>query len=156
MSEQVSAAERASKASSAEQANEWAVGANERTDKRVAQYFNLGFWLIWTIAPLQKISGVKAQVFFQRVRQMQILRRLFSLWLEANDNNSPLSHATLQRCCALASGSVKTLVCTFHLSRPYFARTFPTSFWCLRRNRPSSTSCSEWHWPGHRAFEPRN
>ena len=30
--------ERASKASSAEQANKWAVQANKQTDKRVAQY----------------------------------------------------------------------------------------------------------------------
>ena len=35
----MSAAERASEASSAEQANGWAVRANERTEKRVAQYY---------------------------------------------------------------------------------------------------------------------
>ena len=34
-----------SEASRAEQANEWAVRANERTDKRVAQYCSLYFWL---------------------------------------------------------------------------------------------------------------
>ena len=38
VSERMSAAERASEASSAEQANERAVRANERTDERVAQY----------------------------------------------------------------------------------------------------------------------
>ena len=37
-SERMSAAERASEASSAEQANEWAVRANERADERMAQY----------------------------------------------------------------------------------------------------------------------
>ena len=37
----MSAAERASEASIAEQANEWAVRANERTDERVAQYFSM-------------------------------------------------------------------------------------------------------------------
>ena len=42
----MSAAEGASKASSPEQANEWAVRANERTDKRVAQYCSLYFWLV--------------------------------------------------------------------------------------------------------------
>ena len=42
-----SAAKRASKASRAEQANEEVVLANKRTDERVAQYFCLGFWLIW-------------------------------------------------------------------------------------------------------------
>ena len=46
-SERVSAAERASEASSAEQVNDWAVQANERTDERVAQYYNLYSWLFW-------------------------------------------------------------------------------------------------------------
>ena len=45
MSERVSAAELASEESSAEQMNEWAVRANERTDERVAQYSNLYSWL---------------------------------------------------------------------------------------------------------------
>ena len=45
----MSAAEGASEASSPEQANEWAVRANDRTDERVAQYFSLYFWLFWTI-----------------------------------------------------------------------------------------------------------
>ena len=40
-SERVSAAEGASEASSPEQANEWAVRANEQTDERVAQYLLL-------------------------------------------------------------------------------------------------------------------
>ena len=47
VSERVSAAERASEASSAEQANEWAVQANKRMDKRVAQYFSLYLWFFW-------------------------------------------------------------------------------------------------------------
>ena len=33
--------------SSPEQANEWAVGENEQTDERVAQYFSLDSWLFW-------------------------------------------------------------------------------------------------------------
>ena len=37
-SERMSAVERASKASSAEQANEWAVQVNERADEQMAQY----------------------------------------------------------------------------------------------------------------------
>ena len=41
VSERVSAAEGASEASSPEQANEWAVRANGRTDEQVAQYFSL-------------------------------------------------------------------------------------------------------------------
>ena len=45
VSERVSTAERASEASSAEQANEWAVQANKRTDKRVAQYLRPDLWL---------------------------------------------------------------------------------------------------------------
>ena len=35
-----------------EQANEWAVRANERMDERMAQYFSLYFWLLSTIVPL--------------------------------------------------------------------------------------------------------
>ena len=46
-SQRVSAAERATKASSTEQAHEWAVHANERIDEQVAQYFSLYFWLFW-------------------------------------------------------------------------------------------------------------
>ena len=48
-SNRVSAAEGASKASSPEQANEWAVRANKRTDERVAQYLRPDFWLLSTI-----------------------------------------------------------------------------------------------------------
>ena len=44
----MSAAEYASKASSVEQANEWVMRANERTDKQMAQYLHLNSWLIWT------------------------------------------------------------------------------------------------------------
>ena len=47
LSKWVSAAEGASEASSPEQANEWEVWANERTDKQVAQYFHLDSWLFW-------------------------------------------------------------------------------------------------------------
>ena len=46
VSERMSAAERASKASNAEQSNEWVVWTNERTDKRVAQYFGHDMWLL--------------------------------------------------------------------------------------------------------------
>ena len=46
-SERVSAAEGVSEASIPEQANEWAVRANERTDEWVAQYSNLFSWLFW-------------------------------------------------------------------------------------------------------------
>ena len=45
----MSAAEGASEASSPEQANEWAVRANERTDERVAQYLRLDSCLFQTI-----------------------------------------------------------------------------------------------------------
>ena len=45
----MSAAERMSEASRAEQANEWAVRGNEQTDERVAQYLRLDSWLFWTI-----------------------------------------------------------------------------------------------------------
>ena len=37
------------KASSVEQANEWAVKVNERMDERVTQYLRLDSWLFWTI-----------------------------------------------------------------------------------------------------------
>ena len=43
-SDWMSTAERASKARRAEQANEWAVQANEQTDERVAQYLRLDSW----------------------------------------------------------------------------------------------------------------
>ena len=42
----MSAAERAS---SAKQANEWAVRVNEQMDERVAQYLCPNSWLFWTI-----------------------------------------------------------------------------------------------------------
>ena len=45
----MSAAERASKVSSAEQANECVVQANKQTDEQVAQYLCLDSWLFWTI-----------------------------------------------------------------------------------------------------------
>ena len=56
----MSAAERASEASSVEQANKWAVRVNERTDERVAQYLRLYFWLIQTTVerkPIEKKVG---------------------------------------------------------------------------------------------------
>ena len=40
--------ERASKASRAEQANKWAVQANEQMDEQVAQYLGSDSWLFWT------------------------------------------------------------------------------------------------------------
>ena len=49
-SEGMSTVERASNASRAEQANEWAMQANEWMDKRVAQYFSLDSSLIWPSA----------------------------------------------------------------------------------------------------------
>ena len=45
----VSAVKRTSKVSSAEQANEWAVRANERTDERVTQYLRPESWLFCPI-----------------------------------------------------------------------------------------------------------
>ena len=48
VSEQMSAAERASKASSTEQANERAVRANEQREERMAQYSTRRFLIIWT------------------------------------------------------------------------------------------------------------
>ena len=47
--ERVNAAERTSKVRSAEQANQWAVRANEQMDKQVAQYLHLDFLLFWPI-----------------------------------------------------------------------------------------------------------
>ena len=46
MSKWLRAAERVS---SLEQTNKWAAQANERTEERVAQYFNLDSWLFWTV-----------------------------------------------------------------------------------------------------------
>ena len=45
----MSAADCASKASSAEQANEWAVQANEQTDEQMGQYLRLDLWFFWII-----------------------------------------------------------------------------------------------------------
>ena len=44
----MSAAERTSEASSAEQANEWAVQANERAEERMAQYSTRQFYITST------------------------------------------------------------------------------------------------------------
>ena len=58
----VSAAERASEASRVEQVNKWAVRANERRDKRVAQYFSLCSWLFWPTVPWRKtLSNLAAK-----------------------------------------------------------------------------------------------
>ena len=53
VSEQVSAAERASEASNAEQANEWC----ERTDERVAQYLHLDSCLFQTTVQQLTMQG---------------------------------------------------------------------------------------------------
>ena len=52
----MSAAEGASEASSPEQANEWAVRANEWTDERVAQYFSLYSCLFQTTVQGRGVS----------------------------------------------------------------------------------------------------
>ena len=59
----MSAAERASEASSVEQTQEWAVWANERTDERVVQYFSLYFWLflLKVQCTIQNISSYSAE-----------------------------------------------------------------------------------------------
>ena len=54
VSERASAAEGASEASSSEQANEWAVQGNERTDEQVAQYCSPDSWLFWPTVPPKK------------------------------------------------------------------------------------------------------
>ena len=43
----MSAAERASEVSSAQQANEWVVRANEQTEEQMAQYSTRRFHIIW-------------------------------------------------------------------------------------------------------------
>ena len=53
-SKRVSAAERASEASSAEQVNKWTVRANKWTDKRVTHYSNLVIGYLVILAPIQK------------------------------------------------------------------------------------------------------
>ena len=55
-SKQISAAEHAIKASSAEQGNEWAVWANEQT---VAQYSRLDSWLFRTIVETKLLRATK-------------------------------------------------------------------------------------------------
>ena len=56
----MSAAERASEASSAEQANEWAVRANERADERMAQYSTRQFHNILALSGL--VATERAEV----------------------------------------------------------------------------------------------
>ena len=48
--------QRASKASSAKQVNEWAVQGNKRTDKQAAQYLCPNSWLIWTTEQLPLVA----------------------------------------------------------------------------------------------------
>ena len=55
----VSAAEGVSKVSSPEQANEWAVRANERTDERVARYLHLCSFLFLTIVMTRRASDFR-------------------------------------------------------------------------------------------------
>ena len=55
----MSAAEGASEASSPEQANEWAVRANERMDERVTQYLRLDSWLIQTTVRRHRESSIE-------------------------------------------------------------------------------------------------
>ena len=57
----MSAAEHASEASNAEQ-------ANERTDERVAQYLHLGFWMIYpTVYILEKILEKTLKLHILRI-----------------------------------------------------------------------------------------
>ena len=58
----MSAAERASEASRALQAKEWAVRANKRTDERVAQYFSHFFWIVLAHRAPRKEDGDGAAV----------------------------------------------------------------------------------------------
>ena len=54
----VSSAELVSETSSVEQANKWAVWANERMDERVAQYLHLDFWLFWPIVSSERTINI--------------------------------------------------------------------------------------------------
>ena len=70
-SERVSAVERASHVSSAEQANEWGVQANEQMDEQVAQHLPLNSGLFWTLVyvksgekRVKSIKGLKAGVWY--------------------------------------------------------------------------------------------
>ena len=58
----VNAAECASKVSNVDQANKWAVRANEQTDKQVTQNLHLDSWLFWAIVHFEKKS-IKKQVY---------------------------------------------------------------------------------------------
>ena len=55
-SEWMRAAQRASEASSAEQANEWAMRANDWTDERVAPYLHHDSWSFWTIVDWNRLE----------------------------------------------------------------------------------------------------
>ena len=62
-------ARKASKASSAEWANEWEVQKTEQTDERVAQYLRLDSWLFWTIVTgLWRFLGREADDLSRRFR----------------------------------------------------------------------------------------
>ena len=54
VSERVSVAEHASKASNVVQANKWAVLANDGMDEQVAQYLHMDSRLFWTIVQVEK------------------------------------------------------------------------------------------------------
>ena len=76
-SEQMSAAERASEASSAEQENEWAVGAIERADERMAQYPTRRFHINNTrCAPIQPFTTclARAKVLLS-IKELQAQKR---------------------------------------------------------------------------------
>ena len=67
----MSAAECGSEASRVEQANEWAVWANKRTDERLAQYLHLGFWWIWPTVRmwfLVSTRPIKAAILISSLR----------------------------------------------------------------------------------------
>ena len=75
----MSAAERASEASRAEQAKDLAMRANERTDEQVAQYLCLGSWLFWTtLDGRESIKGHKRGVPFDKLTHKNPLSQLFS------------------------------------------------------------------------------
>ena len=74
-SKRMRSAERASKASSGEQVNDWAVGANEQTDEQVAQYLRPDSWLFWTTVGRGRKKGEKRAA--QSVWTADVDRRRF-------------------------------------------------------------------------------
>ena len=85
-----------SEPSSAEQAYEWAVGANKRTDKRVAQYSNLYSWLFWPTvegyhlglgSPMACLgSQVKAIVTAYRTPRLTEKANIMAFWTNSFKN----------------------------------------------------------------------